>query len=78
MISLIVPCLNEENAIPSFYEEVMKVQESLDEIEIIFVDDGSTDKTIKVIKKLQEKDSRVHFISFSRNFGKGGGNARWP
>lgn len=70
MISLIVPCLNEENAIPSFYEEVMKVQESLDEIEIIFVDDGSTDKTIKVIKKLQEKDSRVHFISFSRNFGK--------
>lgn len=70
MISLIVPCLNEENAIPPFYEEVMKVQESLDEIEIIFVDDGSTDKTIKVIKKLQEKDSRVHFISFSRNFGK--------
>ena len=70
MISLIVPCLNEESAIPSFYEELMKVQESLDEIEIIFVDDGSTDKTIKVIKKLQEKDSRVHFISFSRNFGK--------
>lgn len=70
MISLVVPCLNEEKAIPVFYKEVMDIQESLGEIEIIFVDDGSTDNTVRAVKEIQGEDKRVHFISLSRNFGK--------
>ena len=70
MISLVVPCLNEEKAIPIFYKEIMGIQEGLGGIEIIFVDDGSTDHTVRTIKEIQKEDKRVHFISFSRNFGK--------
>lgn len=69
-ISIIVPCYNEEESIPYFYEEISKViKEMKVELEIIFVDDGSSDNTMSLIKKLSE-DKKVKYISFSRNFGK--------
>lgn len=74
LLSIITSCYNEETNIMLFYEEVKKITEKLKEIkidiELIFVDDGSTDKTLKIIKKLAREDERVHYISFSRNFGK--------
>lgn len=72
-ISLIVPCLNEEQAIPVFKQEVDRVfKEHLEGYapELIFVDDGSTDRTLEIIKELAEHSPEVKFISFSRNFGK--------
>jgi glycosyltransferase involved in cell wall biosynthesis len=72
-ISFIAPCFNEEEAIPIYYKRVSEIVEAMDKnlhFEFIFVDDGSKDKTIEIIKQLQAKDERVHFISFSRNFGK--------
>ena len=71
-LSLVVPCYNEEEALPLFYEEACKVVNTMDElnIEMLFVDDGSHDNTIGVIKELADKDDRVHYVSFSRNFGK--------
>ena len=70
-ISIIVPCYNEEQAIPYFYEEITKVAKDLkNDFEFIFVNDGSKDKTISVIKEYTEKDKRVKYINFSRNFGK--------
>ena len=70
-LSLIVPCYNEEEALPLFYEEVTKVLKSLDEdYEIILVNDGSKDKTLDEMKQLAKKDKHVVYLSFSRNFGK--------
>lgn len=70
-ISIIVPCYNEEPAIPYFYEEINKVSKDMKtNFEFIFVNDGSKDKTIEVIKKYAKKDKRVKYINFSRNFGK--------
>jgi len=70
-ISIIIPCYNEEPAIPYFYEEITKISETLKvNFEYIFVNDGSKDKTINVIKDLAKKDKRVKYIHFSRNFGK--------
>ena len=70
-ISIIVPCYNEEQAIPFFYEEINKVSISLKyDFEFIFVNDGSKDQTIEIIKKYAKSDKRVKFINFSRNFGK--------
>lgn len=69
MISLIVPVLNEEDAIPLFYAAVKKELVDLD-IEIIFIDDGSSDKTSLVIDGLLLKDSSIQHLSFTRNFGK--------
>ena len=72
-ISVIVPCYNEEKALPLFYEELEKNIKSFPEdisFEILFVDDGSRDNTMGVIKDLQTKNSNVKFVSFSRNFGK--------
>lgn len=72
-ISVIVPCYNEEQALPLFYEELMKnVREFPEDVtfEMVFVNDGSNDKTLDVIKKLVRKDDRIKYISFSRNFGK--------
>lgn len=72
-ISVIVPCYNEEKALPLFYEELSKNIKNFPnevEFEILFVDDGSKDKTLKVIKDLKEKNSNIRYISFSRNFGK--------
>lgn len=71
LISIIVPCYNEEEAIPFFYREIDRVSASLDaDIELLFVDDGSSDGTLKLLRSLAEKDKRVRYISFSRNFGK--------
>ena len=70
-ISIIVPCYNEEQAIPYFYEEINKISKELqNEFEFIFVNDGSKDKTIEVVKKYAKKDKRIKYIHFSRNFGK--------
>lgn len=69
-LSVIVPCFNEEESIPYFYEEIKKVTNSMNvKLELIFVDDGSRDKTLEVVKNLTE-DKVVKYISFSRNFGK--------
>jgi hypothetical protein len=69
-LSIVVPCFNEEDSIPYFYEEIKKVTKDMNvDLELIFVDDGSKDKTLEVIKdKANDKD--VKYISFSRNFGK--------
>jgi len=70
-ISIIVPCYNEEQAIPFFYEEITKITKEMKiNFEYIFVNDGSKDNTIKVIKEYAKKDKKVKFIHFSRNFGK--------
>lgn len=70
-ISLVVPCYNEEEVIEIFYDEVLKVKKTMNEIEfeIIFVNDGSTDNTLGLMRKLAKNDD-VRYISFSRNFGK--------
>ena len=71
LLSVIVSCYNEEEAIPYFYKEITKVASKMPvDFEYIFVDDGSKDNTLKVIKDLAKKDSKVKYISFSRNFGK--------
>lgn len=72
-LSVILPCYNEEEVIPLFYEAVGKVAADMRpelEFELIFVDDGSKDGTLGVIKGLQQADERVRYLSFSRNFGK--------
>ena len=71
-LSLVVPAYNEEEALPVFYREARKVEEQLPQVEIeyLFVDDGSVDGTMDVIRRLHEEDPRVHYVSFSRNFGK--------
>lgn len=73
-LSIIVPCYNEEESVPLFYEEAIKQDAFFKgknvELEFIFVNDGSRDKTVDAIKSLREKDDRIHLISFSRNFGK--------
>ena len=71
-LSLVVPAYNEEEALPIFYREARKVEEQLPQVEIeyLFVDDGSVDGTMDVIRRLHEEDPRVHYVSFSRNFGK--------
>jgi len=70
-MSVVIPCFNEEEAAPKFYEAL---QESLNqmpvEVEILFIDDGSADGTLEVFRSLRAMDPRVHYISFSRNFGK--------
>ncbi len=71
-ISIVVPCFNEEEAIPLFYAECQKVLKTLNSVsaEYVFVDDGSSDKTLEVLHDLCKKNLSVHFVSFSRNFGK--------
>lgn len=72
LISIVIPCFNEQESIPYFYNEVDKISKKMSEVnfEFLFVDDGSTDNTIKIVKELSLKDKRVKYISFSRNFGK--------
>ena len=74
-ISIIVPCYNEEEAMPIFYEEIVKVAKNMKKVdfEFIFVNDGSKDKTLEVARNLHDKDKRVRYVSFSRNFGKEAG-----
>ena len=71
-ISIIVPCYNEEEAMPLFYDEISKTASTFDKVdfEFIFVNDGSRDRTLEVARELAKKDKRVRYISFSRNFGK--------
>ena len=73
--SIVVPCYNEEEALPLFYEAVENVISTMQELEFeyIFVDDGSRDQTLSVLRTLSEKDEKVHYISFSFNFGKEAG-----
>lgn len=72
LISVVVSCYNEEEVLPIFYKEINDVSKKLDNVnfEFLFVDDGSKDKTLNTIKNLSKDDSRVKYISFSRNFGK--------
>ena len=74
IISIIVPSYNEEESLPLFYQEIQRIRPDFIEkqvnFELIFVDDGSKDRTLQVIKGLRAQDPSVHFISFSRNFGK--------
>lgn len=75
-LSIIVPCYNEEESIPIFYEEICKVLKKLSkrvESEIIFINDGSKDKSLDIMKNLSRKDQRIKYISFSRNFFKEAG-----
>ncbi len=71
-ISIVVPCYNEEEVLSYFYKEMKKQEREMDYVsfEYIFVDDGSRDNTLKVLKKLANKDKSVYYLSFSRNFGK--------
>lgn len=71
MISIVVPCYREEVALPIFYNEVSEVCSALEEsYELIFVNDGSDDSTLDILKEISRKDQYVRYISFSRNFGK--------
>ncbi len=81
LITLIVPCYNEQESLPLFRDEVMKVTSSMTEeyknredggvsFEFLFINDGSKDDTLSLLRKLSEEDERVRYLSFSRNFGK--------
>ena len=74
-ISIIVPCYNEEDALPIFYKEINRVSKEMKcvDFEFLFINDGSRDKTLNILRDLSKKDKRVRFISFSRNFGKEAG-----
>ena len=68
------PATDEEESVPLFYQEAVKQEtffhEKDVELELIFVDDGSKDKTVEEVKKLREKDERIHLVSFSQKFRK--------
>ena len=71
-ISIIIPAYNEEESLPMLYERLNKLINEVSnyEFEVLFVNDGSKDKTIQIIKELREKDERICYVDFSRNFGK--------
>lgn len=79
LVSVVVPCYNEQEVLPMFYEEITKVTKGMSEtypeltFEYLFINDGSKDNTLNLLRELAEKDSRVRYISFSRNFGKESG-----
>ncbi len=75
LVSIVVPCYNEEESIPLFYEEINKVSLEMKSVdfEFLFINDGSKDKTLEILRDLAKKDERVRYISFSRNFGKEAG-----
>lgn len=74
LLSVIVPCYNEEESVALFFEELMKnerfFRENDLEVEVLYIDDGSTDRTAEEVKKLHERNEIVKLVSFSRNFGK--------
>lgn len=74
LLSVVVPCYNEEESVALFYMELMQhisfLEEKHMELELLYIDDGSRDRTAEEVKRLREKDERVHLLSFSRNFGK--------
>lgn len=70
-ITLVVPCFNEQEALPIFYREATFVMKEIDyEYELLFINDGSKDNTLKILKEIANTDKNVRYISFSRNFGK--------
>ena len=71
-ISIIIPAYNEEESLPILYERMVKLMDNMKdyEFEILFVNDGSKDKTMQIIKEIREKDKRINYVDFSRNFGK--------
>ncbi len=75
LLSIIVPCYNEEESLPIFYKTVHDMEGEISSVnlEFVFVDDGSRDKTLEIARKLHDEDPRVHYVSFSRNFGKEAG-----
>ncbi len=75
MITVAVPCYNEEPALPAFYREICRTAQRMEDVEFefLFINDGSRDKTLEVLRELAEKDKRVKYVSFSRNFGKEAG-----
>lgn len=79
LVSIVVPCYNEQEVLPMFYEEITKVTDQMSKdypeltFEYLFIDDGSKDKTLEIFRSLADKDKRVRYISFSRNFGKESG-----
>lgn len=74
-ISIIVPCYNEEESLPIFYKEIDKISKDMKvvDFEFLFINDGSRDKTLNILREMAKKDKRVRYISFSRNFGKEAG-----
>ncbi|MDE5770848.1 MAG: glycosyltransferase family 2 protein [Ruminococcus sp.] len=79
LVSVVVPCYNEQEVLPMFYEEITKVTDKMSvdfpelKFEFLFINDGSKDKTLDILHTLADKDERVRYISFSRNFGKESG-----
>ena len=71
-ISIIIPAYNEEESLPMLYERLKKLMDEIHnyEFEVLFVNDGSKDKTLQIIKELRQKDERICYLDFSRNFGK--------
>lgn len=72
-LSIVVPCWNEEGALPIFFDAMKKIEKTLQkrvEIEYVLVNDGSKDRTLEIFRELHQKDSRIHYFSFSKNFGK--------
>lgn len=71
-ISIIIPAYNEEESLPMLYERLNKLMNEVKnyEFEVLFVNDGSKDNTIQIIKELRNKDGRISYVDFSRNFGK--------
>ncbi|MER6419129.1 glycosyltransferase family 2 protein [Streptomyces sp. NPDC001137] len=74
LISIVAPCYNEEDVIERFHDQVQKVAEELlplgHDMEFVYVDDGSRDRTLAALERLADRDARVRYVSFSRNFGK--------
>ncbi len=75
IVSIIVPCYNEQESLPFFYEEVKRIASSMTNMfglgfEFLFIDDGSKDKTLQLLRELSKKNDEVRYIAFSRNFGK--------
>ena len=71
-ISIVIPTYNEEETLDLLYERLKKLIDEINnyEFEVLFINDGSKDDTLKIIKNLRQKDSRISYVDFSRNFGK--------
>ena len=72
VVSIVVPCYNEEASLPHLYEEVCKIMSAIPkyEWELLFINDGSRDKTMAIIKEMAMHDERISYVNLSRNFGK--------
>ena len=70
-ISIIIPVYEEENTLPLLYKELKKIMQQMQnyEFEILFINDGSKDKSLEIIKQYRRQDKRISYINFSRNFG---------